>query len=205
MISIIDYKAGNLRSVKRALDYLGITSRITDRPLEILTSERVIFPGVGAAGSAMDIIKSKGLDIIIHEVVKQGTPFLGICLGAQIILDRSEEDEAPCLGIISGTARKFAETGLKIPHMGWNSVSVQRRHPILEGIDPRAQFYFVHSFYPEPKKQDEVIATTPYGIEFASVIGSENIIAMQFHPEKSGRYGLQILENFCRWDGTEDM
>jgi glutamine amidotransferase len=201
MISIIDYKAGNLTSVKRALNHLGISCLITDKPSEILSSERVIFPGVGAAGAAMEMIQFLNLDGIIRQVIDQGKPFLGICLGAQIILDRSEENESECLGVISGIAKRFTGTELKIPHMGWNHISVIHQHPVLKNIDPRAQFYFVHSYYPWPDREEDIVATTDYGIEFPSVIGKGNVIATQFHPEKSGPHGLQILKNFIDWDG----
>lgn len=201
MIAIIDYEAGNLRSVERALKYLGLACRITSSAEEILSSDRVVFPGVGAAGKAMEVLRSRNLSQVIHNVIARKTPFLGICLGAQILLDKSEENNTECLKMISGTARKFADMNLKIPHMGWNNLSIVHPHPILEGIDPRVQFYFVHSYYPEPAKQEDMIATTDYGIRFASVIGKDNVVATQFHPEKSGREGLRILVNFSRWDG----
>ncbi len=201
MISIIDYRAGNLTSVERALKHLGVPCRITEKPREIASSERVIFPGVGAAGKAMEVIRSRNLDKVIHEVIARKIPFLGICLGAQIILDGSEEDNATCLKIIPGVSRRFPDIGIKIPHMGWNDTSIARNHPVLEGIDQRAQFYFVHSFYPDPERDENIIATTHYGVSFASVIGVGNVVATQFHPEKSGKYGLQILKNFSEWDG----
>jgi glutamine amidotransferase len=201
MISIIDYRAGNLRSVRRALLHLGVPCRITDKPLEILSSERVIFPGVGAAGKAMETIQSMGLDAVIREVVTSGTPFLGICLGAQIILEKSEEGDTDCLNLIPGRVRRFPGSNLKIPHMGWNTLKMTKRHPICDGIDEKAQFYFVHSYYAEPAKDEHIIATTEYGIEFASVVGRGNVVATQFHLEKSGRQGLSILENFSNWDG----
>jgi glutamine amidotransferase len=201
MIAIIDYRAGNLKSVRRALLHLGVPCRITNKPLEILSSERVIFPGVGAAGKAMDTIRSQGLDLVIREVVANGTPFLGICLGAQIILEKSEENDTECLNLMPGRVRRFAGSNLKIPHMGWNTLEIKQNHPILEGIDEEAQFYFVHSYYPEPAEDEHVIATTEYGIPFASIIGKGNVVATQFHLEKSGRFGLSILENFSKWDG----
>lgn len=204
MIIIIDYEAGNLTSVARALRHIGVECTITRDHHAIRSAERVIFPGVGAAGEAMGIIRREGLDTVIREVVAAGTPFLGICLGAQIILGKSEEDNGTtCLGVIPGTATRFQGSDIKIPHMGWNNITVTRPHPVLAGVDPEAQFYFVHSYYPAPAKEEDVIATTGYGIPFASVIGHGNVIASQFHPEKSGRSGLRILENFCAWDGRE--
>ncbi|HOO89352.1 MAG TPA: imidazole glycerol phosphate synthase subunit HisH [Syntrophales bacterium] len=202
MISIIDYGAGNLRSVERALLHLEIPCRITDKPLEILSSDRVIFPGVGAAGQAMEVIQSRGLDEVIHEVVDNGIPFLGICLGAQIILGKSDENDTTCLNLIPGKVKLFSDTTLKIPHMGWNTIVKKQDHPLLHGIDPKAQFYFVHSYYPDPGIDDHILGTTEYGITFASIIGKDNVVATQFHPEKSGGCGLSILKNFSTWDGT---
>jgi glutamine amidotransferase len=201
MIAIIDYNAGNLRSVVRALRHLALDCAITRDRDELISAERVIFPGVGAAGRAMDTIKAFGIDEVIEEVVARGTPFLGICLGTQIILDESEEDNAKCLGIMRGAARKFPEMGEKIPHMGWNTLTKRAYHPIFHEIDPDAQFYFVHSYYPSPTYESEVLAETTYGISFASAIARDNVVATQFHPEKSGRFGLKMLENFSRWDG----
>jgi len=202
MIAIIDYQAGNLRSVERALKHLGQDCVITGDRSEILSAERVIFPGVGAAGKAMETILSSGIDTVIHEVVERGTPFLGICLGTQIIFDESEEHDTVCLGVIKGKVLRFPEMGEKIPHMGWNTLMVSRDHPILHGVEPDAQFYFVHSYYPAPDNDDDIVARTMYGIPFASVIADSNVVATQFHPEKSGRPGLILLENFCTWDGT---
>jgi glutamine amidotransferase len=202
VIAIIDYRAGNLRSVERALDHLGVSCRITDSPALIRSAERVIFPGVGAAGRAMESIVSLELDEVIRETVDRGVPFLGICLGTQIILDESEEDDARCLGIILGRVRRFPETpGLKVPHMGWNTLERLVDHPLLNGIDPGAGFYFVHSYYPEPARKEDAAACTVHGVRFVSMIARGNVAAVQFHPEKSGRPGLRLLENFCRWDG----
>ncbi|HPA85941.1 MAG TPA: imidazole glycerol phosphate synthase subunit HisH, partial [Deltaproteobacteria bacterium] len=142
-----------------------------------------------------------GLDDIICEVARRGTPFLGICLGTQIILDESEEDGARCLGIIEGVVRRFPDMNEKIPHMGWNTLEKKIDHPLLEGIEPDAQFYFVHSYYPVPAHSEYAAAYTSYGIRFASMIARGNVAAVQFHPEKSGRPGLKLLENFSRWDG----
>jgi glutamine amidotransferase len=208
MIAVIDYKAGNLRSVQRALKNLGYRCRITQRPEEILSSERIIFPGVGAAGKAMADLKHLGLDKVLRRELEANKPILGICLGAQIILEKSEENNAQCLGFIKGDVRLFAQPlfskgneRLKIPHMGWNSVRLLKRHPVLEGITPADEFYFVHAYYPRPASDEYIIGTTRYGMKFPSVIGYNNLIATQFHPEKSGRAGLRLLKNFCTWNG----
>lgn len=208
MIVIVDYKAGNLRSVERALARLRIPCRITGSPEEVLEAEQVIFPGVGAAGRAVEDLKEAGMDRALCEVFERGTPFLGICLGAQIVLERSEENKAECLGLIPGLVKRFPSTlrggedgPLKVPHIGWNGLSVKRHHPVLNGIRKTDEFYFVHSYYPAPAGKGHVIGITEYGIEFPSVIGTGNLVAMQFHPEKSGAPGLRILDNFARWDG----
>jgi len=209
MIAIIDYKAGNLKSVERALDRLGYPCRITNDKEEILNSERIIFPGVGAAGKAIEDLRRMGLDKVLAQAFVGGKPILGICLGAQIILDRSEENNTRCLGLINGEVRRFPSPllsddneRLKIPHMGWNGIDVAKKHPVLEGIAPVDEFYFAHSYYPAPASDDCLIGKTEYGIEFPSVIGRGSLIATQFHPEKSGPPGLRILENFCKWDGS---
>jgi glutamine amidotransferase len=208
MIAIIDYKAGNLKSVERALNKLGFPCRITHERVEILSAERIIFPGVGAAGKAIEDLIHLGLDNALKQAFETGKPILGICLGAQIILDRSEENNAKCLGLIGGEVKLFPlslfsgrKERLKIPHMGWNSVNLIKKHPVLEGIMPRDEFYFVHSYYPMPDSNEFIVGTTDYGMDFPSIIGNKNLIAMQFHPEKSGEPGLRILKNFCTWNG----
>ena len=208
MIAIIDYKAGNLRSVERALKKLGFPCRITHEREEILKTERIIFPGVGAAGKAIEDLIDLGLDNVLRKAFETGKPILGICLGAQIILDKSEENNTECLGLIGGEVKLFPlslfsgrKERLKIPHMGWNDVHLIKRHPVLEGITPRDEFYFVHSYYPLPVSNEFIIGTSDYGMDFPSIIGNKNLIAMQFHPEKSGEPGLRILKNFCTWDG----
>ena len=208
MIAIIDYKAGNLRSVERALKRLGFACGITHDREEVLNSERIIFPGVGAAGKAITDLKHFGLDKALSQAFKAGTPILGICLGAQIILEKSEENDTQCLGLIEGGVRIFPSPLfcgdnelLKIPHMGWNGVQLIKRHPILKEVRPFDEFYFVHSYYPMPASDQYVIGTTDYGIEFPSIIGHKNLIATQFHLEKSGPPGLRILKNFCTWNG----
>lgn len=208
MIAIIDYKAGNLKSVERAVKKLGFVCRVTQCREEILKSERIIFPGVGAAGKAMADLKNLGLNSVLKQDFETRKPILGICLGAQIILERSRENEAGCLGLIKGDVELFPQPlfdegneRLKVPHMGWNGVRIHKEHPVLEGITPADEFYFVHAYYPRPASDDYVVGTTDYGIEFPSVIGYKNLIAVQFHPEKSGRAGLKILSNFCTWNG----
>ncbi len=206
MIDIVDYEAGNLTSVARALAKIGHECRITGSPEEIAGADRVIFPGVGAARAAMESLKRSGLDEAVGDVLKQGKPLLGICLGTQVILEKSHENDVACLGLIKGEVRHFPAdmtdndgNRLKIPHMGWNTISVQTDHPVFANCPADAEFYFVHSYFPAPADRKSVIATTDYGVFFASVIGHDNLVACQFHPEKSGRPGLQILENFCRW------
>jgi imidazole glycerol-phosphate synthase subunit HisH len=204
MIDIVDYNAGNLTSVKRALDYLSIPCRITPDPGDIENAERVIFPGVGNAESAMKTLKDRKLDQALKKAFDKGTPILGICLGTQIILSYSEEGDTDCLGLIDGKTILFRlkDRLLKIPHMGWNSINIKQKHFILKDVKPGEEFYFVHSFYPQPADASMVIASSSYEIDFPSAIGYKNLIASQFHPEKSGPAGLQILKNFSVWDGT---
>jgi imidazole glycerol-phosphate synthase subunit HisH len=201
MITIVDYKAGNLTSVKRALDHLGIENQISRDPDTIRKAEQVIFPGVGAAGAAMEVLKERNLDAALKEAFQHGTPILGICIGCQIILTHSEEDDTPCLGLISGETVRFriSDPALKIPHMGWNAVTVTQAHPILSHLRPGNEFYFVHSFYPQPDDSAKVYATSDYGGIFPVAIGTDNLFAVQFHAEKSGPLGLQLLKNFSEW------
>lgn len=204
MLAILDYKAGNQTSVLRALCSLNIPAEITADPEVIFAAEGVIFPGVGAAGQAMEQLTSTGMDKVLREVVAMGKPLLGICLGCQILLDRSEENDAETLGILSGVCRRFQpdwQDGghpIRIPHMGWNSLSLKQDSPLFTGIAPDAQFYFVHSYYTEPAA-DLVIASCEYGREFTAAYGRPGLWAVQFHPEKSGRPGLQLLQNFYRY------
>lgn len=207
-IAIIDYGAGNLTSVQRALNRLNIKSEITSEPSRIIKADRIIFPGVGAAGRAMKTLKALGIDEALKNAFYKGRPILGICLGTQIIMQKSEEDNAQCLGIIPGEVKRFPEDlkdengeKLKVPHMGWNRIYLKREHILFKGISPEHEFYFVHSYYPCPEDEKYIIAETEYGIRFCSVVGLENLLAVQFHPEKSGRPGLKILENFSNWDG----
>jgi len=206
MIAIIDYSAGNLTSVARAVSHIGFQCLVTRDTKEILKAERIIFPGVGAAGSAMASLKRRGLDSAITEAFSRGMPILGICLGTQVIMGHSEENDTPCLGLINGLVRAFqadktTENGghLKIPHMGWNSVEIKKEHPVLSGMGEDDEFYFVHGFFPDPENREHILGITNYGILFASVVGFKNLFATQFHLEKSGKPGLRMLENFCKW------
>ena len=207
MIAIIEYNAGNITSVARALHSIGQDFVITDDTKMLNAASHAIFPGVGAAGEAMAYLKDKKLDVWLKQCFRSGKPILGICLGTQIILDASEENDAACIGLVGGTTRRFPESltaagrALKIPHMGWNSVAFRRPHPVFAGVPEEAEYYFVHSYYPSPESEEAVLGTTEYGMTFCSVLAVKNLVAMQFHPEKSGRPGLQILKNFCAWEG----
>jgi glutamine amidotransferase len=203
VIVIIDYLAGNLTSVVRSLKALGVEGEVTQDPAVVVRASRVIFPGVGAAGKAMATLQELGLDQALHQSFQRGIPILGICLGAQIILEHSEENQAVCLGLLPGSTRALPRgEGLKIPHMGWNRVRFLRDHPVFKDLPSGADYYFVHSYYPAPARATMVLGVTDHGLEFPSAIGCRNLVATQFHPEKSGRFGLQILENFLAWDGV---
>jgi len=206
MIAIIDYDAGNLTSVARAISHLGFACQVTSDPGKLATAERIIFPGVGAAGSAMDSLERLGLADILKTAYREGRPILGICLGSQIVLAHSQENDRDCLGLLPGEVRRFTRDALlengrriKIPHMGWNRIRRVRNHPVLKNLADGDEFYFVHGYYPAPASDDHVFATTDYGVSFASVIGHGSLIATQFHLEKSGRPGLRLLESFCTW------
>jgi len=201
MITIVDYKAGNLTSVKRALDHLGIPNRISADPETVRRAERIIFPGVGHAGAAMSVLKERGLDSALVEAVRSGTPILGICIGCQIILSHSEEGDTPGLDLLPGICSRFRveEAALKVPHMGWNAVTVTHPHPLLAHLRSGDEFYFVHSYYPQPADESCVFAVCEYGLTFPAAIGKDNLFAVQFHAEKSGPVGLEVLKNFSCW------
>lgn len=196
MITIVDYQAGNLSSVQRALKELGFNALVSHKPADILKATKVIFPGVGAAGQAMHSLQHLELVDALKTVAKQGKGLLGICLGAQIILEKSQENATRCLGILPGQAKLLpVKKGLKIPHMGWNQVVQKTTHPLFAHIPDQAHFYFVHSYYPQVNHA-YILGETDYGLLFPSVIGHNNILAVQFHAEKSGKWGLQLLNNF---------
>lgn len=205
MIAIVDYKAGNLTSVKLAFEALGIKAVVTDQAADILAADRVVFPGVGAAGASMRHLTELNLTETLKTVVSRGTPFLGICVGMQILLDRSEEDGGTAtLGFIPGDVRLFRPENPadKVPQIGWNTVRFNRRHPVFEGVEDETEFYFVHSYYPMPTHPADRLGVTDYaGVSFASIVGRGNLVATQFHIEKSGRIGLRVFKNFSRWNG----
>lgn len=199
---VVDYGAGNLTSVYNALSFLKIQAKVSRDPEEIASAERIIFPGVGAAGSAMQVLKDTGIGEAVSTVVHKGFPVLGICIGCQIILDSSDEDGGvSTLGLLPGKAIRFKdEPGLKIPHMGWNQVCFTQEHPIMKGIPDGSDFYYVHSYHPLVSKA-HAFAETTYGTQiFQCLVGKDNLIAAQFHLEKSGSIGLQVLKNFCAWN-----
>ena len=198
MIAIIDYGAGNLRSVANAVSRLGYQAKITSIPHEMLTAQAVILPGVGAAADTMANLQTLGLVSPIRRFIAEGRPFLGVCIGLQILFTGTEEGGwHECLGIIPGVVRRLPP-GLKIPHMGWNQVRQKMSHPIFNGIPDEANFYFVHSYHVEPDDRSLVVGETEYGISICSVIAKGNLVATQFHPEKSGEVGLKIYDNFIR-------
>ena len=203
MAVIVDYDAGNLRSVQRACTEVGLTATISDDPKAIRHADRIIFPGVGAAGSAMQSIRKSGVDVALEHAFRSGVPILGICLGLQISLEFSEENDQTTLGFLPGKVCRFqlSNRDLKIPHMGWNEIEVQRWHPLLEGINDGDEFYFVHSFFPEPENPTTIFASAQHEREFCCAAGLDNFFGTQFHPEKSGRVGLGLLDRFRNWDG----
>jgi len=201
MISVVDYGAGNLRSVVNALIQLGYSYQITQKPEDVLEADTVILPGVGAANDTMNSLKKLALIEPIKKYILKGRPFLGICIGLQILFTSTEEGgNHKCLGIIPGKVRKLTP-GLKIPHIGWNQVKQLSIHPIFAGIPDNTNFYFVHSYYAVPERNTAVIGTTDYGISFCSVLARGKLVATQFHPEKSGGWGLKLFNNFLKIAG----
>lgn len=199
MIAIIDYDAGNLKSVEKALVYLGQECVVTRMPEQILQADRVILPGVGAFGDAMDKLHRFGLVDVIHRTVEQGVPFLGICLGLQLLFQRSDESPGvEGLGILDGEIAAFPSgEGYKIPHMGWNSIDVKEGAALFKNVPQGSYVYFVHSYYLKAAHTEDVAAVTDYIVPVHASVEHGNVFACQFHPEKSGDMGLQILKNFC--------
>ena len=196
-IAIVDYQAGNLRSVQKALEKFGASARISGVADEIQRADAAVFPGQGANDSSMRQLRARDLVEPIKEFVASGKPFLGVCLGLQLLLEGSDEGVEPGLGVLTGHVRRLP-TGTKVPHMGWNQVEFRGEHPVLDGLPSGSYFYFVHSYYADPEKESVVAGTTTYGIEFCSAVAWDNVVAVQFHPEKSGTNGLKLYESFVR-------
>ena len=204
MIAVIDYGMGNLRSVAKALERVGADVEVTSDPDRIEDADGVVLPGVGAFGKCMENLRGAGLEGTVRAVAKAGTPFLGICVGMQILFEESEEfGPVPGLGILPGRVKRFVprDATQKVPHMGWNTLEVRHRVPVLRGVADGAYAYFVHSYYVETDDPSLVASTTPYGSSFASSVARENLFATQFHPEKSQAVGLKMLENFIESAG----
>lgn len=196
---VIDYGAGNLPNVVRALAALGRQSHVTSDAREVDHARALVLPGVGAAGQIMRSLRSLRMDEAVHRYVASGRPFLGVCMGMQVLLDWSDEDGGQqCLGVFKGAVRKL-DVGLKVPHMGWNAVHQTGPHPIWEGVPDGSYFYFVHSYAAQPDDPLVQVGTTDYDGPFASALARDNVFGTQFHPEKSGRLGLQIYRNFLTW------
>ena len=201
-VAVVDYDAGNTLSVTRALEKVGAGVDLTPDPDRLASADAVVLPGVGAFGDCMKKLRSRGMDAACREAFRSGKPFLGVCVALQVIFDDSEESPgAEGLGLLPGSVRRFEGDGLKVPHMGWNELRLAREHPVLDGLDGEA-FYFVHSYYPEPVEEGDLIGSSDYGVRFCSAAGRENLIAVQFHPEKSSRAGLKLYENFLAWSRT---
>ena len=206
MIAIIDYDIGNLRSVQKALEHVGADARLITTPAELAKADKVVLPGVAAFGDAIAELRSMGIADPLADAVRAGMPFLGFCLGLQMLFDTSEEDGVhKGLGVLPGKVVKFdfsseqlAGHRLSIPHMGWNQVNVRKPCPMLDGIDDGAFVYFAHSYYVAPEDESIIATTTNYGLEFTSSVWKDNIFATQFHPEKSQKVGLRLLENFVK-------
>ena len=203
MTIIVDYDAGNLRSVQRACAHVGLKATISNDANLIANAQRIIFPGVGAAGSAMKSLIANGIDKALIHAYESGTPMLGICLGLQVSFDFSEENVTRTLALLPGRVKRFdfSDRAVKIPHMGWNEIEVLKPHPVLAKVKPGDEFYFVHAYYPEPSDQSLIYAQTSYQGYFCVAAGRNNYFATQFHPEKSGRVGLELLACFADWDG----
>ena len=193
---IIDYDSGNLRSVSKAVELAGVEPLVTRDKEHLASADAVVLPGVGSAPAAMEALRERGLVQPLRDYAASGRPFLGVCLGLQLLMESTEEGDAPCLGIIPGGVQRLP-TGLKVPHMGWNSVRFEKTHPVFEGIPQDSYFYFVHSYYAVPSDPAGHAGTSEYGVSFCSVYTRGNLIATQFHPEKSGENGVRIYKNFC--------
>ena len=198
-VAVVDYDAGNTLSVTRALEKAGASVELTPDPEKLLRADAVVLPGVGAFGDCMKKLGDRGMDAACREVYRSGKPFLGVCVALQVFFDSSEESPGvEGLGLLPGGVTRFKAEGLKVPHMGWNELSVARSHPVLDGLDGE-DFYFVHSYYPVPEEPSDLLGTSEYGTAFCAAAGRENMAAVQFHPEKSSGAGLRLYENFLGW------
>ena len=194
---IIDYKVGNLYNLKNALDFSGVENQLVSHTDEVRKADRILLPGVGAFGPAMEHLRNSGMQEALQEKVLAGTPLLGICLGAQLLMDESEEDGSRVgLGWIPGKVKRFQHE-LKIPQIGWNQVSQQQKDPLFKNVADEMHFYFVHSYHLNPENSEHVLGLSNYGYDFAAVVCKDNLWGVQFHPEKSQNAGLQLLKNFC--------
>jgi len=199
VIGIVDYGRGNLRSVEKALEKVGFAAKIMTSPEELSGVDGLILPGVGAFADAMEALEQGGWTLPIIQFARSGRPFLGICLGMQVLFEVGEEHgEHAGLGLLPGRVVKFPPGG-KVPHMGWNSLSLEQPCRLLEGIPNESYFYFVHSYYAQPDEKTDIVATSDYGVVFPAVVGKDNVWGAQFHPEKSSPWGLQLLTNFGKW------
>ena len=194
-IVVIDYESGNLRSVARAVEKAGVAPCVTSDPALLDSADAVILPGVGSGPAAMSALNARGLVEPLLGYIASGRPFLGVCLGLQLLLEATDEGDANCIGLVPGRVRRLPD-GMKVPHMGWNTVRFQTEHPLWAGIPQDSHFYFVHSYYADPTQRDNVAGVTEYGVPFCSVYARDNVVATQFHPEKSGVNGLRIYANF---------
>src|SRR5215204_4229887 len=198
-VAIVDYEAGYTLSVTRALEKVGAKVDLTSDPERVGAADAVVLPGVGAFGDCMRNLRERGMEEACGEAFLSGKPFLGVCVALQAIFEGSEESPGvEGLGILEGEVVRFGGEGLKVPHIGWNEISLVRDHPVLSGLDGEA-FYFVHSYYPVPEDTGDLIGETDYGTRFCSAAGRENLVAVQFHPEKSSRAGLKLYGNFLAW------
>jgi glutamine amidotransferase len=205
-IVIVDYGMGNLRSVQKALECLGYHARISSDPEDVHRADKVVLPGVGAFADAMARLRASGLDRALQHFLASGRPFLGICLGLQLLFSRSHEDGLhEGLNVLPGEVVRFANAPrLKVPHMGWNTLTLQQPAcPLFRGLPPEPVVYFVHSYYAVPEDSSLIAATTAYPMPFPAVVWKNNVVATQFHPEKSQRVGLQMLANFAQWEGED--
>ena len=200
MIGVVDYRAGNAPSVLYALARLDVPARLAG-PSDLESCDRLILPGVGAARTTLESLHDSGLVEPLTARIGAGAPFLGICIGLQVILDHSDEDDTPGLGLVAGEVRRFPDS-VRVPQIGWNEVRFLSAHPLLDGLPAAGHFYFVNSYFAAPADRGAVLGVTDYAGEFCSVLAADNVVATQFHAEKSGELGLQLLANFAQWDGA---